>query len=255
MYEPHETAPLPPAPALPAEPVQQAPSATFPFRLLHDERVLATYPITDRKRALGHLKSFLFVTDSRVIYAAESKTVVSSSAEYEEHRLDKIDGIETHRRRGFSALGAAITVGIVLNLIWLMTLNGLVSAVPFGGSSYSSGSPFGLIIGVLIALSIAVGAGVVLSLLRPTTYLGLYGPDKSISFAESRDWVTIAVTAFLFVVLGPIALLFWLAARGLGLFQASDAFLYADVKNIEAIAYDAGAMILDAQARGTLAGS
>ncbi|WP_438354759.1 hypothetical protein [Microbacterium sp. CJ88] len=254
-----ETAPLPPMPPLPRQ--QPAPPA-YPFRLLHDERVLATYPITDRRRLMGRIRSFLFVTDSRVVYAAESKTVFSSSAEFQEHRLDKIEGIETRRRRGFSAVGAAIAIGILLHMIFLGSVNLMLTASLASSSlsSYSSYNPvsvlpLGLITGLLIAFSAVIGGGVIFSLMRPTAYLGVFGVGNSVAFAESRDWITIVVTAILFLVLGPIALLFWIAARGLGLFQASDAFLYADVNNIEAIAYDAGALILDAQSRGTLAGT
>lgn len=263
------TLPLPPIPPLfPATPSQPA-AAVYPFRLLRDERVLAAYPITDRRRLFGRLRSFMFVTDSRVIYAAESKTIFSSSTELEERRLDKIEGIETRRRRGLTPVGAAIAVGIVVNILLLIIINAMVTAgltsllETYARSSVdptvtTPAVPFGLLTWTIVGITVVIGIAVIVSLARPVVYLGVFGVGTSRAFAETRDWVTIGVTAVLFfflgVFLGVFALLLWLGARALGLFQASDAFLYANVKNIDAIAYDAGALILDAQTRGKRAG-
>ena len=261
------TLPLPPIPPLfPTTTATQPAVPVYPFRLLRDERVLAAYPITDRRRLFGRIRSFLFITDSRVIYAAESKSIFSSSTELEERRLDKIEGIETRRRRGLTSVGAALAIGIVLNILGLIAINSVLNAAVTSATGFYDNStgdstatpavavPFGIITWVLVGLSAIVGVAVIISLARPVVYLGVFGVSTSRAFAESRDWVTIVVTAVLFFFLGVLALIFWLGARALGLFQASDAFLYANVKNIDTIAYDAGALILDAQTRGKRVG-
>jgi hypothetical protein len=233
----------------------------YPFRLLKDERVLASYPITSVKRPLGHLVSFLFVTDARVIYAAEAKTVLSSSTAYRETRLDKVDGVEAQRGRGLSSLGAAIAIAIGLNVIGMLLLSGLTttySSNPYNSYVSAPAAGFGAFLIVLALLTAVVGVVVVVSLARASGGLALIGTKDAVQLAEYRDWLTAGTTVVVLIFLAlflPLALLIWLGARALGLFSASQAFLYADSTSIDAIAYDAGAVILDAQARGTLAGS
>lgn len=271
MFDPDgsgTTAPIPPRPPMPnpgahrttAMPLDSG--AHYPFRLLSDERVLATYPITARRRMMGTLVSFLFVTDSRLIYAAESKTWFSTSVELEEHRLDKVEGLETRRRHGLTALGAGIAAAILLNIILFIAFGVFVTSAsasfisdPEDANPFLTTLPIGSLFAVLSGASILVGVAVIISLARPTAYLAISGTQKAVPFAESRDWLTLVITVILILVLGPGALLLWFFARALGLFQVSDALLYANPKNIDFIAYDAGAVILDAQTRGTLAGS
>lgn len=236
-------------------------TAQFPFRLLKDERVLASYPITSVKRPLGHLVSFLFITDARVVYAAEAKTVFSSSTAYRETRLDKVDGIEAQRGRGLSSLGVAIAIAIALNVIGMLIISGLTTS--YSVSSYSSylsapAAGFGGVLIFIALLTAIVGVVAVVSLARASGGLALVGTKDAVQLAEYRDWLAAGTTVAVLLLLAlflPLALLIWLGARALGLFSASQAFLYADSTSVDAIAYDAGAVILDAQARGTLAGS
>lgn len=269
MFEPgtsaddaHETLPMPDAEA----PVALAPQ--YPFRLIDGERVIASYPVASVTRPLGKLVSFLFVTDSRVVYAAESKTAFSSSTVSSEYRLDKVDGIQAGRHRGLDALGAGIAVAIVLNAALIGVFGASLAALLAGGSSglgmYTT-SPGAQAAGivtvastVVLVASLALGAVVVLALARPRGFLGVLAPNGFVSLAQDRDWLTIGVVVLLFLLFGPligVALLCWAGVRALGVFRASDAFLYAGSANLDAIAFDAGAVILDAQARGTLATS
>ncbi|WP_152642406.1 hypothetical protein [Microbacterium sp. SA39] len=239
--------------------------ASYPFRLIEGERVIASYPIASVSRPLGRLVSFLFVTDSRVVYAAESKNVFSSSTTSSEFKLEKIEGIEASRHRGLDALGAGVAVAIILNAICIgifgTFLASVFASIPSGFGAYESSSGGGLAPAVLaisttVAIaSIVIGAFVVVALARPRGYLGVLGPKEFIPLAADRDWVTTGVLIVLILLFGPlvgIALLAWGGVRALGVFRAADAFLYASSSNIDVIAFDAGAVILDAQARGSL---
>ncbi|ROR65335.1 hypothetical protein [Agrococcus jenensis] len=258
MFEPSNTSPTTPLAA-----TDPSPDAThYPFRLLKDERVLASYPITSMRRPLGHLVSFLFVTDSRVVYAAEAKTLFSTSTAFRETNLGKVDGIEVKCSRGVSALGVAVAVAVALNVIGILALGGtLTSAVSsLLDENYSNIPAAGLGVAT-VALAIAtsvIGVILVISVSRQSGALALIGARDSVQLAEYRDWLTTGAAVVIFLLLAlllPVALLVWLGARALGLFGAEQAFLYANSKNIDTIAYDAGAVILDAQARGTMAGS
>lgn len=240
-----------------------ASASAYPFRLLEDERVLATYLITDKSRPLGKLVSYLFVTDSRVIYAAESKSIISSSTETKTFRLEKVDGIDAGRHRGLNALGGGIAVAIVLNLLFLVSTGALLVSFAgqygvYTGSNDLAGGIAGFFTFATV-VTIVIGVVVVANLARPTGHLAI-NAQASVpwSLAQQHDWLTIGTAVFLFLLFGPlvgIALLAWIGVRAVGIFQAKDAFIYSDTANLDAIAYDAGAVILDAQARGSFAGS
>lgn len=234
----------------------EVPSSPYPFRLLADERVLASYPIATAQRPLGRLASYLFVTDSRVVYAAESKTICSSSTDLKAYKLDTVDGLETGRHRGLPAIGVGILCAIVLNVV-LMVIGGVLLNTLLRDLDGASG--FLATVIVLITLgTFAMAACVILLLRRPTSYLNIVGPKDSKHLARQQDLVMVAVTTIVLLLFGPLlgpALLLWIGARELGVFTAADAQLYADSRRIDTIAFDAGAVITDAQARGTLAGS
>ena len=234
-----------------------APSASkadYPFRLLPDETMLGTYPITRKLRPLGSLVSYLFVTDSRVIYSAEGKAFSSSSIHTKEYQVGPIQGIEVGRHRGLNALGVAAAIGVIFNFIGMLILAGIAGAV--GGSiGYLGG--FGWLFGILAVLSLIVGVVVILILRRATASLKIVGPGESQTLANETDLPKLFVTILLFLIFGVfigLTLILWAIIRELGVFKAEDAQFYADPENIDRIAHEVGALILDVQARGKLAG-
>jgi hypothetical protein len=242
----HQSTPVPNDPGL------------YPFRLLGDEKVLGTFPIARRRRPLGKLASYLFVTDSRVIYSAEAKTITSSSTHLKEYQVQTVTGVEVARHRGLNALGAAAALGAVLNFIGLIIATGLIAA--WTSSSYSYSNPFAglsVLFGILAAASLIVGTVVVAVLGRPTASITIVGPGQQHNIAQEQDLPKLFVVILLFLIFGPLislAVLVWVILRELGIFGAGDAQLFANTKNVDQISYEVGALILDVQARGKLAG-
>jgi len=239
----------------------------YPFRLLRDEVVLGTFPVAQKTRPLGRLVSFLFVTDSRVIYSAESKTILASSIHMKEYQVSTIKGIEIGRHRGFDALSTAAAIGVILNFIGLLFLSALISSAG-NNSSYGSGGFYGLMgganagfgsfFGFLAMTTLIVGGVGVFVLRRPQAELSVVGPEVTRSLAAERDLARILLTIILFLIFGlfaAFAIISWTILRELGMFSAKDAQSFADTHNIDHISYEVGALILDVQARGKLAGS
>lgn len=236
------------------------PESGYPFRLLVDETVLGTYPITSQKRPLGKLASFLFVTDSRVIYSAEAKTFSSSSIHTKEYQVPNIHGIEVGRHRGLDALGVAAAVGVVFNFLGMLILAALVGSAGSNMDYYTGGSSFGgggLVFGFLAFASLIVGAVVVFILRRSTATLKIVGPNPPQTLTAEGDLPKLLLTILLFLIFGlflGLTVIIWTIFRELGVFKADDAQLYADPANMDRIAFEAGALILDVQTRGKLAG-
>lgn len=236
------------------------PESGYPFRLLADETVLGSYPITRKRRPLGKLASFLFVTDSRVIYSAEGKSFASSSIHTKEYQVPHIHGIEVGRHKGLDALGVAAAVGVVFNFLGMLILAALVGSAGSSMDYYSNSSGFsgaGFLFGFLALASLVVGAVVIFILRRPTATLKVVGPNAPHTLATEADLLKTLITLLLFLVFGAfvgIAVIVWVVIRELGVFKAADAQLYADPDNMDRIAFEVGALIMDVQARGKLAG-
>lgn len=260
---PHSTAPHgdTSAPARPESPAD-SPSGQYPFRLLPDEVVVGTFPLARAERPLGKLASFLFVTDSRLVYSAEAKTISSSSTHSKEFRIDKVDGIEVGRHTGFDSLGVVALVGSSLNFLTLFILGVVLANSSSGYSSYgwSMGSFFSGFQFLLIPLAIAslvLGVMVAFLFRKPRTVIKVLGPDKTHTLAQELDLPRLLVLLMLFLVFGifiGIAIVLWWIVRELGIFNATDAEGFAPPANVDHISYEAGMLILDVQARGTLAG-
>ncbi|MFT4136659.1 hypothetical protein [Microbacterium sp.] len=238
-------------------------SASYPFRLLPDEAVLGVFPLARAQRPLGRLVSYLFVTDSRLVYSAEARSVSSSSIHSREFHIHKIEGIEVGRHIGYDALGLVALIGSGLNFLILLIL-GLVSAGAATSSASSYGyDPFGALAGVtslFVPIGIAsliIGLVVALVLRRPTTHIRILGPDKSHPIAGEADLPALLVLLLLFIVFGlfiGIAILGWVVIRELGVFRAQDAQRFAPPENVDRVAFELGTLILDVQSRGKLAG-
>lgn len=224
--------------------------ARYPFRLLADETVLGTFPVARTSRPLGKVASFLFVTDSRVLYSAEAKALGSSSTHLKEYQVQTITGVDVGRRRGLSAIGAAAAAGTAVNFLILVTLASVSS------SSYQF-EDFSPVFGILAAFSLIVGAIAVLILSGSRTEIHLIGTGEAKTLAGGQDIAGLIVAFLLLLIFGPlvgIAGILWAVLRELGMFKATDAELYVDSKNVDYISYEVGALILDVQARGKFAG-
>lgn len=237
--------------------------SVYPFRLLRDETVLGTFPITQKQRLFGKLVSYLFVTDSRVIYSAEAKSFSSSSIHTKEYQVPNVHGIEAGRHRGLDALGVSAAIGVILNFLGMLVLAGMAGAAGrdmYEGSygmipDYSGAGGF---FGFLAVASLIVGVVVIFVLSRPTASLKIVGPNEARTMASETDLPKLFVTVLLFLIFGlfiGMAVIIWVIAREMGVFKAADAQLYADPDNIDRIAHEVGALILDVQARGKLAGN
>lgn len=248
------------------QPGTPAGQITYPFRLLDDEVVLGTFPIARKDRLLGKLGSFIFVTDSRVIYSAEAKSLASSSTHSKEYKVSTIEGVEVNRHRGFDAISAASAIGVVLNFIGLLIITGLIAAASGGGGGYGSSIGY-LMLGVAVSLlpitvflavaTLTVGGIAVFIMRRPRAGISIVGPKSTRALAEQRDLPAVFMKILLFVIFGlfaAFAVIAWALLRELGIFKAEDAQSFADTQNIDRIHYELGALILDVQARGKLAG-
>lgn len=250
------TADTPVAPEHPASPNVPQKSSSYPFRLLRDENVLGTFPVARVERPLGKVASFLFVTDSRVIYSAEAKALGSSSTHLKEYQVQTVTGVEVARHRGLDAIGTAAAAGAVLNFILLAILASLAGAA--GEYSYSDGPAIlSIVLWIVAAFSLVIGIIAAVIMSGSTAEINVIGPGQSHTVARGGDLMGLVVIFFLLLIFGPlisVAGIAWVVLRELGIFKASDAQLYADSNNVDQISYEIGALILDVQARGTLAG-
>lgn len=243
----------------PATAAQTAPS--YPFRLLADEEMLGVFPVASAVRPFGRLASFLFVTDSRLVYSAEAKTISSTSIHNKEFHIHKIDGIEVGRHSGYDALGLVALVGSVLNFLGLLIVGLFVAGASANSSSYfgSSSNPFEWLGALMIPFAIAslvLGVVVAFVFRKPQASIRVIGPDKSQTLSEEQDVPKLLVMLLLFLVFGffiGLVVLVWLVVRELGVFRATDAQKFAPIANVDKVAYQAGALIIDVQARGKLA--
>lgn len=255
-FEPDATQTQNAKPAIPTTSASANVRQNLPFRLLDDEQVLGTFPIAQMKRPLGKLASFLFVTDSRVVYAAEAKTVASTSAVLKEYQVQTVNGIQVSRHRGLDSLGVAVAIGSVLNFILWLCFGGLLSSS--GGGYGWSGASFAWVFVVLAIGSLVLGATAVLLLIHNVGELNVVGPQEERNLVQQFDWIGLFVMILLLLIFGVfiiLVLIAWALIRELGVFKATDASMFSDTRNLDNISYEAGALILDVQARGKLAGS
>jgi hypothetical protein len=244
------------------------PAVEYPFRLLPDEVVLGSYPITQQKRWLGKVASFLFVTDARVIYSAEAKALGSSSTQHREYEVSTVKGLEAGRKSGLEALGVTALLGVALNFIGLLILAGITGAAAAGGGDdygygYGYGNPLEFLGGFsaffvfLAVASLVVGVVVFFVFRRSTASLSVVGPLQPRPLASESDIPKLLVTILLFLIFGifiGLVVVVWNLVREAGYITADDAQLFADPNNIDRVAHEAGALIIDVQARGKLAG-
>jgi len=257
MFEPNTTAPA--AATTVTEKVTshaaQTPELQYPFRLLRDEKVLAMYPVARIRRPLGQLASYLFVTDSRLVYSAEAKTIVSTSAFTNEYHIDTIKGLSVGRHKGLSGLGAAALFGSVANFLFLIIVTVILASICDGAGA------FAVLTGILAFGALIVGVINALVFRATTSSISVFGPEKetAVSAQLENDLIPKSlVTLGLFAVFGPlagIANIIHRIAMAFGLLTAGDAPNYSDINNADRISYEAGALIHDIQARGIEAGN
>jgi hypothetical protein len=242
QYAPAQQAPAYLEIALPAE--------SYPFRLLQDEEVMGSYPITRMSRPLGKLASYIFVTDSRVIYSAESKTLTSSSYHSREFAISSVQGVDVQLHRGFDSFGAALMAGIFLNLVvtTLASVSGSSNLLPF--------AEFASFAGFLAFFTLIVGVIAFFVLRSPSVRLSLLSQQKAVPVSTSDDTFRNRLRIILlvvFVFVAPVIVLLWLGSRQLGLFRVEDAFGFANPEFVDRISRELGAHIIDIQSSGKMA--
>jgi hypothetical protein len=271
MFDPQQNQTSTPAPTSPVganttTAATTAPAPTYPFRLLEDEKVLAMYPVSRMRRPLGKLVSYLFVTDSRVVFSAEAKSITSSSTYSREYKVDKIDGLEVGRDTGVNALALAALVGTGLNVLlslvlWIVFAHAANQSSGYGAfvSDSSSGASmlFAWLFGIGTLLSVILGIIAFIILRSRAATLGVVVGSQPQALTDRQDIAKTLFLIALFLIFGPFALLgvgLWLIFREAGIVRAADAGWFVDTDNLDRISYEAGALILDVQARGKLAG-
>jgi hypothetical protein len=220
----------------------------YPFDLAPDESVKQVFPLTSRTRLLGKVAAFLFVTDSRIIYTAEAKSILSSSMDAKEYQVPAVNGVELSHHRGLDGLGVVLSLGVAINALLMLV----------GGSLLADVVDFPKGLTVTLGVLTLVAAGVLVAVLaRPRVELHIVGPQAPRNVMNTIDIARYALVFVTMVLAGPLVLpilLFWLLARGLGFLHAKDAKLYADPAKIETVRRELGAMLLDIQSRGRFAG-
>ena len=232
----------------------------YPFKLRQDEVVMAEYPITHLKRGLGKIVSYVFVTDSRLVYAAETKTPISSSSHIREYAIRKIEGVETTRSRGLNTTALIIAVGLILNLVMVLTMSSyLYEFVEDHFYSLGLNGLVGTITTIMVLMTLLVGGVGVYLVTRPSAVLRVSGPSKAEPLVWKQDWFRGLVSAILVFILilvaGPLVLILWFLGRMLGFWVATEAPLYTVPEYVDRLAYEIGAAVLDGQARGRLVNS
>lgn len=236
---------------VPVQPEQHyppmAPPSTdsYPFRLLADEEVMGTYPISRVSRPLGKLASYIFLTDSRVIYSAESKTLTSTSYHSREFAISSVQGVDVHLHRGLDSFGAALMVGIFLNLV--LTIYGATS-LPSSGLSF--------FLGLLAFFTFVIGVIAFFILRTPWVLLSLVSEQKTMPVSTSDNTVQNRLRIILliaFALVAPVIVLLWLGGRQLGIFRVEDAFGFANPEYVDRISRELGAHIIDIQSSGKMA--
>jgi len=229
-----------------------APSVdTYPFRLLDDEQVMGTYPVARVTRPFGSMASFIFVTDSRVIYGSEAKSFAGSSYQSREFSVESVQGVDVALKRGFDSRSLAFTLGIILNfLLVIFVLPNLL------GGNFGLLSGLGFLVGPLIILNLVLAVVTVLVLRNPEVRIRLVGQFQPVELSESREdakALLLRVLTILLLLLVPFLYALWLLGRELGIWTADDSSNFANPSDVDHLARELGAQIIDVKARGKMA--
>jgi hypothetical protein len=224
-------------------------SEAYPFRLLDDEQVMGTYPIARATRPFGSLASFVFVTDSRVIYGAEAKNFTGSSYQSREFSVDSVQGVSISLKRGFDSYSLAFTVGIILNFFFVLIVvaPGIVNFLgPFGSN----------ISGPIAMIALALAVVTVMILRTPEVQIELMTQSQPVDLTHSNEDAKkrlLIVLIFLLLIFVPFLYALWLIGRELGIFTAEDASGFAVPGDVDHLARELGAQVIDVKARGKMA--
>lgn len=223
-------------------------SEAYPFRLLDDEQVMGTYPIASATRPLGSLASFVFLTDSRVIYGAEAKSFAGSSYHSREYSVDSVQGVSISLKRGFDSYSLAFTVGIILNFFFVViVVSPWIVSLPGGFGSFISGP--------ITMIAIALAVVTVMILRSPEVQIQLVAP-LSVHITESNEDAKkrlLSALIILLLIFVPFLYALWLIGRELGIFTADDASSFAVPGDVDHLARELGAHVIDVKARGKMA--
>ena len=222
-------------------PAAQGDAATE-VRLSHGEVVKGTFEIANVRKRLGWLEARLIVTDSRVMYQAQSRNFLNRSVIHREVHLDEVNGLGVSTIKGLSPAGFVATSFAALFAVlgFIPILLSLVQGLGYVSVTYLLWSVFW---GLVSAVTFFGMRGTRLVFL-------VYSGDTSnspIGLASATGFGLVG--GFISLMLSPFTKLLEI----LGVTEAGAASTNASVDETLELYHAVGALILDLQNRGVLA--
>jgi hypothetical protein len=206
------------------------------------------------QRGSGWLEGTLVITDVRILFHARAKNFLNQSTVNREIYLADVRGVGLTVRKGMHPLAlVALILGTLIGLMVASSVGAVISlgaALSSFGSSRSTSSPLSLapLILSMIVLVLAAGWGYQRS---KATAVGLdiFSHDVGASPISFSGQVgrSFGLGAMILGVLGAPLLI---VLEWLGVYDASDAALAADLERTRALYNEIGALILDLQRVG-----
>lgn len=233
-----------------------APALTDPQRVMlaHGEEVKRIHEIGRIQRGSGWLEGTLVITDVRILFHARAKNFLNQSTVNREIYLADVRGVGLTVRKGMHPLAlVALILGTLIGLMVASSVGAVISlgaALSSFGSSRSTSSPLSLapLILSMIVLVLAAGWGYQRS---KATAVGLdifsHDVDASPISFSGQVGRSFGLGAMILGVLGAPLLI---VLEWLGVYDASDAALAADLERTRALYNEIGALILDLQRVG-----
>jgi hypothetical protein len=210
---------------------------------------MGTYPIARVTRPFGSLAGFIFLTDSRVIFGSEAKSFAGSSYVSWESSVESVQGVSVDVKRGFDSKSLAFTIGVILNLLLVIFV-----APEFLGNLLGPVASF--LVGPLILATLFLAVVTVLVFRNPEVQISLVGQLPPVALFGSRNGAKsqlMVLLTFLMLLLVPFLYALWLIGRELGIWTAADAVDFGSPNDVDHIARELGAQIMDVKARGKMA--
>jgi len=198
-------------PAAPSVYPVAAPAAVspLPFDLIANERLIKSYELARGRHWFTNYVSFLWVTDSRLIYANEYKAIISKGRSFNEIQISKVNGVVAKLNIGWR-MGWLI-FGVILALV---------------------GLPLIMVYGLGLIL-IALGILCIIHARQPVSELIVRADEGSYALEVGVDNQNLVKS---------------------GQKAAATATWALDPNRADTVTRELGALVLDIQARGALAG-
>lgn len=222
--------------------------------LAHGEVVMREYPVIRMRRPLGRLDGHIVITDARVIYRAHAKNLLGESHAAREVQISKVTGAGVSTQRGISPMSAITAAGVWGLMSFLFLILILWSDE---GSVSVTFTFFWLLFSAMILL------GVLARIRNSFVMFNVFSSDTASSPVALTGYVgsSVSATGAIAATRGGAGLLMALGtpilaiASWLGIQEAADAANSANAEDTRAMFNEIGALILDIQSRGVLAGS